>query len=235
MRKWRQSNGDLQDKSNLSSYIGDGAGAEHPRISGEIFFGFAQGAETAMMPSVAMLSEEIGNQRKFMFDKKKDSSEAMKAREKENWGKANPGDALKMELQDMAEEERIKNAANWHFVVLILVKVLIGNCFQLWLHSSFYALTYEYTGREAKIKVIVGMVASAIQALIRCRQAVKKLGGKGMGLALIILFTVGWSGAKVFFTYKCDSHLWNLSTGCVTILPTPASNGTSASPNVTRA
>jgi hypothetical protein len=187
------------------------------RIDGEVFFNFAQAAETAMMPTVAMLSEEIGAERKFVLDRTKDSSEAHKARQRALWGQTDKQTALQMEMQDLAAEERVKQAANWHYTVLIVVKVLVGNCMQLWLHSSFYALTYDFTGKEAKVKVIISMVMSSIQALVRAFLCVKKLGAKGAPLAMLILFTVVWSGLKVYFTYKCDSHLWNLSTGCVTL------------------
>merc|ERR1712087_910219 len=99
----------------------------------------------------------------------------------------------------------------------MLVKVLIGNCIQLWLQSSFFALTWDFTGREAKAKVICSMIVSAAASFIRCKIVVSKLGAKGMILAAMSLFIVGLSGAKVYFSFKCDSHLWNLSTGCVVV------------------
>ena len=97
------------------------------------------------------------------------------------------------------------------------VKVLIGYCMQLWLQSSFYAVTFDFTGKEAKVKIIISMICSTIQALIRCKLILPKLGGLGAFLSLIALFAIGWSGAKVYYTYHCDSHLWNLTSGCVVI------------------
>jgi len=187
------------------------------RISGEVFFQWAQSAETAMMPSVAMLSEEIASERKYKYDSDKDASKAMEARAKVSYGNTTAREALEMELADEKEEERIAHASKWHFIVLMLVKVLLGNCMQLWLHSSFYALTFDISGKEAKIKVIISMIASATQALIRCKLIIPKLGGLGFLLSFIAVFVVAWSGAKVYYTYNCPSHLWNISSGCVTI------------------
>lgn len=185
------------------------------RISGETFFRWARSAETAMMPSVAMVNEEIAAQRRYKFDEKADTLLAMQAREHEYYGKVVKGTAVAMESHDAEEEERVIRAARRHYVLLMVVKVLIGNCMMLWLQSSFYAVTYDITGQEAKIKVIVSMIASAVQALIRCKLILPKLGGLGAGLSVVAIFAVAWSAAKVFFTYKCESHMWNISTGCV--------------------
>merc|ERR1719198_989066 len=84
----------------------------------------------------------------------------------------------------------------------------------------------DYTGREAKIKAIVGMVCSSIQAVTRCKINSGKLGGLGVLLSFLAIGIIGLSGAKVYFAHKCQSHLWNLSSGCVkiateTIMTTP--------------
>lgn len=191
------------------------AKAANDRISGEIFFNFAQSAETAMMPSVAMLSEEIASERKYTFDRDKDATEAMKAREDIGFGKTTQRQAMELELADHAEEKRVAQAANCHFVGLMVMKVLMGYCMQLFLQSSFYAVTFDSTGPEAKVKVVLSMLCSAIQALIRCKIILPKLGGIGLFLSFFALIIIGWSGAKVYYTYTCESHMWGFSTGCV--------------------
>lgn len=187
------------------------------RISGEVFFHFAQSAETAMMPSVAMLGEEIASQRKYVLDTSKESAEAMRARQKAFWTPATASALFEKEMQDTREEDRVKKAANLFFTITILVKVIVGNCMQLYLHSAFFALTYNNTGVEAKVKVCISIACSSIQALVRANISVQKLGGKGVLLALMILFMVCFSWAKVYFIWKCPSHLWNLTSGCVSI------------------
>jgi len=187
------------------------------RIPGDVFFNFALSAETALMPTVAMLSEEIASERKFKFDNEKDASDAMKARGDAVYGKNTERQALDIELVNNQEEERVANAAKCHFIVVMLVKVLIGYCMQLWVQSSFYAVTFDFTGKEAKIKIICSMCFSTIQALVRCKILVPKLGGLGAVLTAIALFAIAHSGAKVYYVYKCDSHLWNLTSGCVVL------------------
>lgn len=198
--------------------IGDDDGEE--RIGGENFFDLARSAETAMLPSVAMLSEEIARERMYKYDQTKDATVAMKLRQDIAYGHTTKGAAFEAELADRAAEEKVKKAAKAHYVVLMFVKVLVGNCMMLWLNASFYAVTFEITGQEAKIKIAVSMIASAIQALIRSKIITQKLGSLGaapigLAMSLIALGMIAWSGAKVYYAYHCDSHMWNLSSGCV--------------------
>jgi hypothetical protein len=189
--------------------------ADESRITGEVFFHFAQSAETAMMPTVAMLGEEIASQRKYKLDTSKESAEAMKARQKAFWTPATASLQYEKELRDHAEEERIRQASNRFFIITILVKVIVGNCMQLYLHSVFYALTYNETGLEAKIKVCISIACSSIQALCRANIAAQKMGGLGVFLAMIIVGSVLFSWTKIYFISKCETHLWNLTSGCV--------------------
>merc|ERR1740130_122193 len=194
-----------------------GTSGDPERIGGEEFFKWAQSAETAMMPSVAMLNEEIAGERKYRMDTTKDSSEAMKARYKVAYGETSGRSAFEMEMSNHQEEERVAKAANVHNITMMVVKVLIGNCMMLWLQSSFYAVTFDNTGPEAKIKICISMIASAVQAVLRCKLLIPKLGAIGAAMSGIAMLVVVCSGAKVYFTYNCDSHLWNLSSGCVPI------------------
>lgn len=186
-------------------------------IPGDVFFNFALSAETALMPTVAMLSEEIASERKFKYDMDKDSTDAMKARNEIAYGKTSVGQAQDLELVNFQEEERIAKAAKFYFISVMLVKVLIGYCMLLWLQSAFYAVTFDVTGKEAKIKIIISMCFSTITALVRCKIILPKLGAIGAVLTAIALCAIAFSGAKVYYTYKCNSHLWNLSTGCVVL------------------
>jgi len=190
-------------------------GAAVPRIDGATFYRWAESAETAVMPSVAMLCEEMGHQREFLYDASKDSKEAMDARDKVAYGKLDLHQAMHTELMQIDEEKKVKKAAMWHYTAILTIKVLVGNALQLWLQSSFYGVTFDVTGLEAKIKVIVMMACSTLLALIRCKLIVPKLGLVGVALAAMIMILSAWAGVKVYFVYKCASHVWNISSGCV--------------------
>eukprot|EP00747_Dinoflagellata_sp_TGD_P182783 gnl/TRDRNA2_/TRDRNA2_37183_c0_seq1.p1 gnl/TRDRNA2_/TRDRNA2_37183_c0~~gnl/TRDRNA2_/TRDRNA2_37183_c0_seq1.p1 ORF type:complete len:427 (-),score=78.67 gnl/TRDRNA2_/TRDRNA2_37183_c0_seq1:90-1370(-) len=188
------------------------------RIPGEVFFELAASAETAMMPSLALLCGDMGNQSRYTYDSKsfKDTAKATQAREDVMLGKTTARIALQMEMADMENERKVDTAERKHFLALLICKVFIGNVMQLWLQSSFFALSWAYTGQQAKIKMLFSICANSTSAALRCMYAVDKLGMKGIALGLMIMAIVAWSWAKVYFAWVCKDHLWNLTSGCVT-------------------
>lgn len=192
-----------------------GDGGEDKRISGEVFFAWARSAETAMMPSVAMLCEEIAQQRRWMYDPARDASKSTKAREDMTLGKISQRMMEELQVQDLEEEERVEAAGKFHYSLLLIVKVFIGNVLSLWLQASFMALTFSTSGHQVRAKVIASMVISSVQAFVRCSVVTMRLGLIGGGLSFLIMTFVVWTWAKVFFAYTCPDHVWNLSTGCV--------------------
>lgn len=190
-------------------------GAGDTRIGGEVYFQWAQSAETAMMPSVAMLQEEVGLQSKYQFNQNADTKKMMEARDKAAHGRMAKDTYMHHESVINEETKRVEVAARRHFFLMICIKVMIGNIFQMWMQSSFFSLTFDVTGKEAKIKIIVSMVLSAVSGLVRVSIVAPKLGVPGLVLALAIMFMVSWSAAKVYFSYHCTHHVWNLTTGCV--------------------
>eukprot|EP00438_Fugacium_kawagutii_P023216 Skav215685 [mRNA] locus=scaffold278:237999:238244:- [translate_table: standard] len=53
-----------------------------------------------------------------------------------------------------------------------------------------------------------------------CRALVTGSIGWAQGLAILMgqmiaLLGVAWTSAKLYNAYHCESHIWNLSTGCV--------------------
>lgn len=97
------------------------------------------------------------------------------------------------------------------------MKVFLGNLLQLWLQASFFALTFDNTGEQAKIKVLISMLISALQAVARVWHSIGRLGLVGCLNAILVVVALLWVGAKVYFAYICEDHLWNLTTGCVTM------------------
>eukprot|EP00930_Biecheleria_cincta_P008636 TRINITY_DN110161_c0_g1_i1.p1 TRINITY_DN110161_c0_g1~~TRINITY_DN110161_c0_g1_i1.p1 ORF type:complete len:402 (-),score=52.75 TRINITY_DN110161_c0_g1_i1:181-1386(-) len=186
------------------------------RISGDIFFGWTQSAETALMPSVSMLCEEMASERQFAYDLTKiDTVGATEARRDIIHGKADDTDVWRAELFDSSEREKVVGAGSLHYWLLLFVKVCLGNVFSLWIQGSFLALTFETTEVEARVKLIVSMVISAVQAAVRCCAASSHLGLPGCVVSVCIMGIIAWSFVKVYHAYTCPGHLWNLTSGCV--------------------
>jgi len=190
------------------------------RLTGEEFFSLARFAETAAMPSVAEICEEMAEQRRWVFDAKESNQGAIgtaKAREDYVLGKGTRLAVELAELQDQEEQERVDSAKQMYFILLLLGKTLIGNALQLWLQASFFELAFEDMETQARYKILAGMAMTALQVCARCSDALGKLGCLGIGFTALNLSIVIWGGAKVYYAYKCPSHVWNLTTSCVNI------------------
>mmetsp|Transcript_48246 Transcript_48246/g.121515 ORF Transcript_48246/g.121515 Transcript_48246/m.121515 type:complete len:416 (+) Transcript_48246:152-1399(+) len=188
------------------------------RLMGEEFFSLARFAECATMPSVAEICEEMAEQRRWVYDaneKHQGAQGAAKAREDFALGKATLRQIEEAELQDQEERERVDHAKQVYFIILLLGKTLVGNALQLWLQASFFELSFEGIGTQAQYKLLAGMAMTAVQVCVRCSDAMGKLGCLGVVFTAINLSVVAWAGAKIYFAYHCEGHIWNLSTGCV--------------------
>eukprot|EP00931_Biecheleriopsis_adriatica_P053061 TRINITY_DN30998_c0_g1_i1.p1 TRINITY_DN30998_c0_g1~~TRINITY_DN30998_c0_g1_i1.p1 ORF type:complete len:420 (-),score=75.03 TRINITY_DN30998_c0_g1_i1:96-1355(-) len=185
------------------------------RINGSVFFNWARSAETANMPGIAMLCEEMASQKKWLFQPGKSSAAANQARRDFIHDKIDRATLAKSEVNDFEEQERVEAAGRIYFAMAILVKAFLGNALALWFQGSFMALTFDKTTSEAKIKLIVGMAISAVQAAVRCGSASEKLGIPGLVMSCFIMCFIVWSFIKVYHAYSCPDHLWNLTTGCV--------------------
>mmetsp|Transcript_21662 Transcript_21662/g.44426 ORF Transcript_21662/g.44426 Transcript_21662/m.44426 type:complete len:225 (-) Transcript_21662:6-680(-) len=199
---------------------GGTAPAEEARLRGEDFFALARYASTAMMPSVALLCEEMASQRRWVFDASKDAQAGTKARADVVLGKLDRKALEAMELDNQEELESV-NSASWsYFTVQFLIKVLIGNVLPLWLQASFFQLSFTQAGFEARCKIIAGIATSALLVLVRSMVGsgtISKLGCLGFIFAALDAIISAWAAAKVYYAFKCKDHIWNLSTGCVDI------------------
>lgn len=190
------------------------------RLSGSIYFMWARAAETAMMPSVAGLCEEMALQKRWVFDTTKLSvtARATQAREDYEFGKVTSRDLQQSELHAVQEEERVQEEEESHVALVLLSKVLVGNVMALWLQGSFVALTYQDSFNDmslATVKLLISMVISAAQAALRCWRASCRLGVGGAWMSVMVMSFVFWSFLKVYYAKVCPYHLWNLTTGCV--------------------
>lgn len=190
---------------------------EESRISGSTFFGWAQYADMALMPSISLICQEMALERKWKYDEKKSSNEAMEGRAKAVMGKISDRTAWELEIRDHEEEERVEAAGKCHYLFLLLVKVFIGNIVTLWLLGSFLMISFHQTSLQGRAKIMAGMALSVVSSAWRCLIVTEELGLLGCILSLIMLLFIAWSSMKVYFAYQCQSHIWNLSTGCVTL------------------
>lgn len=211
----------VQVRQKTLSYDLSASDADHVgRVNGEVYFGWAQSAETAMMPSVACICEEMASQKRFTFDKKKNNLESMQARYDKVFKKGF-ANLEAMESKDDAEIHRVDSAAFTHYVALLLVKVLIGNVVQLWMQATFFALTFDEIRPKARNKLLFSMVISVAQAFLRCMNVTAKKPKIGLPFTLVAMFIICFAMAKVYFAFICDYHVWNLTsfmqgeTGCV--------------------
>merc|ERR1712032_2873 len=194
-----------------------GRGEGPTRMLGSDFVLLARYAEVAFSPSIAALCEEMSEQRlnEYLTN---DTENKVQARTKLLLGRLRTEDFQKMELVKHEETHRVHGKQQVHLSIQLGLKVLIGVILQLWLQASFFELTFNAAGLEAKQKVVAGMLISVVLvfvAALRLCGVASKLGCIGVALFVIGALVIAWTIAKVYFGVMCDDHLWNLSTGCV--------------------
>lgn len=183
-------------------------------VSGTDFVAWARAAETSMMPSVALLAEEMANQKRYVVDYK-DNPAARKARSDFIYGRLDADTATMFEDFNQKLADHLHLVESFHFLTLLLLKIFVGRCLQLWIQASFLAMAFHSEGAGAKDKVVVSCIVSALILLHRAAHGVKALGCTGLPVLILIIGFLIWSGAKVAFAFICEEHLWNLTTGCV--------------------
>ena len=107
-----------------------------------------------------------------------------------------------------------------------LSRVLLENCAQLWLQSSFFGVVFDRLSEKARYKVLASMALGLAGATYKSAMGIKAVRSEvGDHEALwftfvlfphvISLGVVLWTSAKILAAYQCDSHMWNLTSGCV--------------------
>lgn len=135
-----------------------------------------------------------------------------------------------VELRPQASEERA--------VIILGTKLLLENLLQLWLQSSYLSLSFDRMdtfarwqamasigvgllvaggkGLQISAVVVPGVAGGAGRVVRECDSIRLILGAIGVFMMLGGFGGLAWVAAKVVFIFRCDSHVWNLSTGCVT-------------------
>jgi len=93
-------------------------------------------------------------------------------------------------------------------------RVLLENCVQLWLQSSFFGVMFNSLDWAAKGKVLASLALGLLGATYKSVVAIKA-GHAGALPSFLTLGMVWWSLMKIYFVFQCDSHMWNLTSGCV--------------------
>ncbi|CAE7651497.1 unnamed protein product [Symbiodinium necroappetens] len=123
-------------------------------------------------------------------------------------------------------------------VALILgTKLVLENLLQLWLQSSYLSLSFDrmdtFARCQAMASIGVGLLVAGgkgLQIAAVVVSAFERGAGRAvrgcdiftiiLGAVAVVMMLGGFGGlawvlAKVVFIFRCDSHVWNLSTGCV--------------------
>lgn len=189
-----------------------------PRLGGRVFFGLAQAADNAAMPSVALLCEEMARQRRWCFDAKFEAGGALERTKMGTaalLGRIDRKTLERHELFRQQERENVDAAGKMYAGAVLLGKTFLGNALQLSVQAAFFELSFSFLGAEACGKLLVGMAISALQVVVRSVHACTLLGCCGLACAAPNLALVAWSGAKIYFAYACPDHVWSLFTSCI--------------------
>lgn len=111
-----------------------------------------------------------------------------------------------------------------------LFKVVMENIPQLLLQTSFFSLTFDELTPLGRAKVLfsilLGLASASLKILDLIRDVVKSVCEYGIissmpwGIIYSVPFVLAallflWTMAKLFFVFHCETHLWNLGSGCV--------------------
>eukprot|EP00931_Biecheleriopsis_adriatica_P028820 TRINITY_DN17184_c0_g1_i2.p1 TRINITY_DN17184_c0_g1~~TRINITY_DN17184_c0_g1_i2.p1 ORF type:complete len:557 (-),score=87.87 TRINITY_DN17184_c0_g1_i2:128-1798(-) len=114
-------------------------------------------------------------------------------------------------------------------------KLIFENILQLWVQSSAFALAFGQLQNSAKVKALIsmclglGVAATKLFPLLKLGAILTYEAASEpnyFACSLIVIFfalpvvVLGfgpwlWTIAKIYFAFECDSHIWNLSSGCV--------------------
>lgn len=107
-------------------------------------------------------------------------------------------------------------------------KVFLENVVQLWLQASFFALIFKRLHHVGKVKLLISMGLGLFSCLAKtlpmavglCRALASGSVRWQLGVAvlcgqMVAVFGVAWTIAKLYQSFHCESHIWNLTSGCV--------------------
>eukprot|EP00438_Fugacium_kawagutii_P002058 Skav212339 [mRNA] locus=scaffold1488:121363:127226:+ [translate_table: standard] len=153
------------------------------------------------------------------------------------WKELSVGDEISTALfcgMNIFEQALNEREANERLVQVTLTRLVFENLLQLWIQTSFFSLTFNFTDWDARLKNAAGMIiglavgASKVPALITQLRTssswVNLSNGFNWGtfIAWVLLFVViiyalvlVWISARLVGAFSCESHMWGLTTGCL--------------------
>eukprot|EP00929_Paragymnodinium_shiwhaense_P077120 TRINITY_DN39698_c0_g1_i2.p1 TRINITY_DN39698_c0_g1~~TRINITY_DN39698_c0_g1_i2.p1 ORF type:complete len:234 (+),score=24.51 TRINITY_DN39698_c0_g1_i2:628-1329(+) len=119
-----------------------------------------------------------------------------------------------------AETARVKSVLRLASVSLF--ETLPG----VYLQTSLFSLTFDHTSEKTKHKQLLSLalgagalfknVVDGVEHPVRNRKTVRAQGVAVVLLPfLMIVGSLAVCTARVYFSYACPSHIWNLTSGCV--------------------
>jgi len=194
----------------------DGNFGSAPKVPSETYYAVAQSASNGLIPSVAIFCREMGSQKRFALNTGADTLKAMKARENEMLGLVSKTTDHETQLYNQEVMENAERVETSHLVQGLVIKVLLGHAPMLWLQACFFDLAYDSLELEGKIKLLISMVLSTVVSVTRCYTFSARASKTFMLILLPTLFLIVWAVVKVYAAmFMCESHVWNLTTGCV--------------------
>lgn len=199
---------------NLASVSHVGQGPEAFRLPGPECIEIAGMAESCGMPSVAMLYQEVGMQRRHIYDQKGGALESARLRENILFGKANKEDLADTELRDAEEQRRVDDALQQNVVCLLFGgKILLCNITQIWLQAMFLEMAFDRLGSEAKVKFVARVCISTTHTVSRLMTCAR-VDASTVILSFLSMACLSWAIVKVVFIFICPSHSWAIIGGC---------------------
>eukprot|EP00747_Dinoflagellata_sp_TGD_P049457 gnl/TRDRNA2_/TRDRNA2_146203_c2_seq1.p1 gnl/TRDRNA2_/TRDRNA2_146203_c2~~gnl/TRDRNA2_/TRDRNA2_146203_c2_seq1.p1 ORF type:complete len:303 (-),score=41.97 gnl/TRDRNA2_/TRDRNA2_146203_c2_seq1:59-943(-) len=120
----------------------------------------------------------------------------------------------------------------------VMTRLFFENMVQLWIQASFFSLSFGHMGFVAKLKNLASLglglfvcflkVGQMLAEVVKRRKDLCKvdewdcfsvcLGSVMFSMLGAMVVIPCWIVAKLYFAFICESHVWNLTSGCVPVL-----------------
>lgn len=132
------------------------------------------------------------------------------------------------------EQALTEGEANERLIFVTITRLVFENLLQLWLQTSFFSLTFDFTDGGARMKNVSSMIIGLLVAASKIPGLFNELRhgagwakltsgfncGALMAWVLVLVVVVYaivlvWISVRLVMTYWCESHMWGLTTGCL--------------------
>lgn len=132
------------------------------------------------------------------------------------------------------EQALTEGQANERLIFVTMTRLVFENLLQLWLQTSFFSLTFDFTDGGARVKNLLSMIIGLLVAASKIPDLFRELrhgagwakltSGFNCGtlmawvlLVVVVFYAIilVWISVRLTMTYWCESHMWGLTTGCL--------------------